>query len=273
MEISVFGPLKVRDGQRMIGPRDLGGVKPRQILELLLLARGHSVCTDMIATALWPEGGEPRNVPATLNTYVCVLRHSMFADQERARRVIVTGPGAYSLEPEEISLDLDRFDDLVLSAERAQRPQRLELLTEAVKLYSGPLLEHARYDEWVQEDRLVYEDRATRAHLDLSLDWLREGERALSLRHADIALSRDRYSEEGYRLIMLANHGLGRHDVVRRALERCRSVLERDLGVPCSPETLRMASEIAARTPERDILEAYYPALPARTPVAGRSAA
>lgn len=264
----MFGPLLVRDGERVLGPRDLGGVKPRQVLELLLLARGHLVCSDMIATALWPEGQEPRNVVATLNTYVCVLRHAMFEDQTRARRVIVTEPGAYRLSLEEVSVDLDRFDDLLLRAERAPRHERLELLTAAVGLARGPLLEHARYDEWVQEDRLLYEDRTTRAHLDLAVEWLAEGERSACLRHAELALGRDRYSEEAYRLVMLANHGLGRHDAVRRALGRCRAVLDGDLGVGCGPETERMAAAIDSRTPESDILEAFYPAPLSR----GRSA-
>jgi DNA-binding SARP family transcriptional activator len=221
----------------------------------------------MIATALWPEGEEPRNVVATLNTYVCVLRHSMFADQDRARRVIVTGPGSYRLALDEVSVDLDRFDDLLLRAERASRSQRLELLTAAVGLASGPVLEHARYDEWVQEDRLVYEDRTTRAHLDLALDYLAEGERATALRHAETALSRDRYSEEAYRLVMLANHGLGRHDAVRRAVGRCRAVLERELGVGCGPETERMAASIEDRAAESDILRAFYPAALRLSPV------
>lgn len=267
MEISMFGPLQVRDGDRVLGPRDLGGVKPRQVLELLLLARGHLVCTDVIAAALWPEGEEPRNVAATLNTYVCVLRHAMFVDQSQARRVIVTGPGAYRLALAEVRVDLDVFDDLLLRAERAPRRERLRLLTDAVALSSGPVLEHAHYDEWVQEDRLLYEDRTTRVHLDLALDWLAVGERTTCLRHAEIALSRDRCSEEAYRLVMLANHGLGRHDVVRRAFDRCRAVLDRELGVDCGPETERMAAAIDARAPEGAILEDFYRLVLGRTPV------
>lgn len=259
MEFSMFGPLQVRDGDRVLGPRDLGGVKPRQVLEMLLLARGHLVPTDVIATALWAEGEEPRNVVATLNTYVCVLRHSLFADQAQARRVIVTGPGSYRLALDEVSVDLDRFDELLLRAERAPRRERLELLTAAVGLAGGPVLEHARYDEWVQEDRLIYEDRVTRAHLDLALDGLAEGQRSMCLRHAEIALSRDRYSEEAYRLVMLANHGLGRHDAVRRTVSRCRAVLDRDLGVRCGPETEQLLAAIEARVAEDEILRAFYP--------------
>jgi SARP family transcriptional regulator, regulator of embCAB operon len=259
MEFSMFGPLQVRDGERVLGPRDLGGVKPRQVLEMLLLARGHLVSTDMIATALWAGRDEPRNVAATLNTYVSVLRHSLFVDQAKARRVIVTGPGSYRLALDEVSVDLDRFDELLLRAERAPRADRLELLTAAVGLASGPVLEHARYDEWVQEDRLLYEDRVTRAHLDLALDSLAEGERSRCLRHAELALSRDRYSEEAYRLVMLANHGLGRHDAVRRTVGRCRTVLDRDLGVRCGPETEQMLAAIEARAAEVEILRAFFP--------------
>ncbi|MFW5471485.1 AfsR/SARP family transcriptional regulator [Knoellia sp. CPCC 206435] len=265
----MFGPLQVRDGARVLGPRDLGGVKPRHVLELLLLARGHRVWTDMIATALWPERKEPRNVVATLNTYVCVLRHSMFDDQARARRVIVTEPGAYRLALDEIDLDLDRFDHLVLRAESAPRQERLELLSEAVTLSDGPLLEDARYDEWVQEDRLVYEDRAVRAHLDLALDWLVEGEGSTCLRHAEQALARDRYSEEAYRLVILSNHVLGRHDAVRRAMSRLSAVLDRDLGVGYDPETQRLVSAIRSRLPKSDIVSSFYPAALSRAETAG----
>ena len=136
-------------------------------------------------------------------------------------------------------------------------------------LSSGPLLEDARYDEWVQEDRLVYEDRTVRAHLDLALDWLVEGERSTCLRHADLALARDRYSEEAYRLVMLANHGLGRHDAARSALCRLKAILDRDLGVGCAPETERMASAISSRTPESDIVRAFYPTAVSRLAGAG----
>jgi DNA-binding SARP family transcriptional activator len=269
MEISMFGPLVVRDGERVLGPGDLGGVKPRQVLELLLLARGHLVCNDVLADALWPEGEEPRNVAATLNTYVCVLRHSMFLDRVQARRVIVTGSGAYRLALDEVSVDLDRFDDLVVRAERANRTDRLRLLTAAVALSSGAVLEHAPYDEWVQEERLVYTDRTTRAHLDLARDWLAEGELACGLRNAELALSLARYSEEAFRLIMLANHGLGHHDIVRRTYERCRATLGRDLGVDPGPETDEMARSIEARIPVAGILASFYPSATARIPVSG----
>ena len=229
MEISMFGPLQVREGDRVLGPRDLGGVKPRQVLELLLLARAHGVHRRDRDGAL-AGGGEPRNVVATLNTYVCVLRHSMFDDQAHARRVIVTGPGAYRLALEEVDLDLDRFDDLLLQAERAPRQERIRLLTAAVGLAGGPVLEHARYDEWVQEDVLLVADRTTHGHLDLASNWLVEGQRSPACGTRSWPWTRTatpRRHTAGRR------RRSGRHDAVRRTL---------DAAGPCSTATSASAS-------------------------------
>ena len=49
--IRLFGPLEIHDGERILGPRDLGGARPKQVLEILLTARGHRVPTDRLATA------------------------------------------------------------------------------------------------------------------------------------------------------------------------------------------------------------------------------
>jgi DNA-binding SARP family transcriptional activator len=254
MEITMFGTLEVRDGDSRLGPGDLGGVKPRQILELLLLARGHLVCTDMIADALWPEESQPRNVVATVNTYVCVLRHHMFRDQAQARRVLVTGSGAYRLALDEINVDREKFDDLLTRAERAPRPERVRLLAAAVALATGEILENSRYEEWVQETRQLYTDRTTRAHLTLARDLLLEGEPNCALRHAETASSLAHFSEEAFRLMLVANYALGHHDIVRRVYDQCRTVLRQELGVDPSRETQQTARAIEARLPISQIL-------------------
>ena len=46
--IRVLGPLLIHDHDRDLGPRDLGGVRPKQVLEILLAARGHSVPVDRL---------------------------------------------------------------------------------------------------------------------------------------------------------------------------------------------------------------------------------
>ncbi len=115
----------------------------------------------------------------------------------------------------------------MVRAERATRPDRLRLLAGGGGAVLRGCPRACRYDEWVQEERLVYNDRTTRAHLDLARDWLTEGELAPGLRHAERALSLAPYSEEAFRLIMLANYGLRHRDLVRRTYDRCRATLGR----------------------------------------------
>jgi hypothetical protein len=53
--IRLFGALEIEDGPRTLGARDLGGARPKQVLEILLAARGHRVSTDRLADLLWGD--------------------------------------------------------------------------------------------------------------------------------------------------------------------------------------------------------------------------
>ena len=93
--IRLFGPLSVEDGERKLGPRDLGGTRPKQVLEILLTARGHRVPTDRLIELLW--GREPPADPTgSLQTFVSVLRRHLTPERERARELVVTEPGRFA---------------------------------------------------------------------------------------------------------------------------------------------------------------------------------
>src|SRR5215471_20334118 len=109
--IRLFGPLSIDDGERTLGPSDLGGVRPKQVLEIMLTARGHLVPIDRLAELVW--GSErPQNVPGSLQTFVSTLRRHLTPDRERARALVVTENEAYRFATELVALDLDRFDEL-----------------------------------------------------------------------------------------------------------------------------------------------------------------
>src|SRR4029077_4654513 len=71
--IRLFGPLSVEDGPRLLGPRDLGGSRPKHVLEILLAGRGRRGPPDPLADLL---GGDepPKNAAGSLQTFVSVLR-------------------------------------------------------------------------------------------------------------------------------------------------------------------------------------------------------
>src|SRR4051794_29501900 len=83
MYVKLFGSPTVVTDHGSVSVTDLGGVKPRQILEILALSAGSPVPKDRLAELLW-DGQPPKSYVATLEGYVCVLRRRL--GQGRGRR-------------------------------------------------------------------------------------------------------------------------------------------------------------------------------------------
>src|SRR5262249_7910212 len=109
IEIRMFGSLAVRVDGRDLGPRDFAGIKPKQVLEILLVHRGRRVPKDRLAELLWAND-LPKNLSGALATYVSVLRRSLSPGGSDAREFVVTEPEAYRAAVETATIDLDRFD-------------------------------------------------------------------------------------------------------------------------------------------------------------------
>src|SRR5207237_3295817 len=129
LEFSVFGEIHVQDGDRHLGPRDLGGIKSKQILEILLLNRGHAVSKDSLADFLWGDS-LPADYFGALESHVSVLRSRLQPGTRVRQSVIRTEPGGYRFVPDGATVDLNGFDALVAEAGRARPPKSRELRTD-----------------------------------------------------------------------------------------------------------------------------------------------
>lgn len=253
MHISLFGPLRVRTEESVLGPHDFGGVKPKELLALLLLARGHPVTKETLADHLWP-GQTPKNIAGTLETYISVLRKKLFTDRTTARQVLATTAGAYRFATDQVTLDIDLFDDLVARAEMAGNDQ-LRLRRQAVDLVQGQLLEDFGHAPWAHAERELYCDRVTRVHVLVSEEMLATSGFTGAITHAEAALKVRPYAEEAYRVLMLANHALGHIESARQAFERCRSIVGDELGHDPTSETADLAGAIDAGVPAPELID------------------
>jgi SARP family transcriptional regulator, regulator of embCAB operon len=148
--VRMFGPLELDVAGRRLGVRDFGGLKPKRLLELLLIECGRPVPKDRLADQLWGEH-LPQRVAATIETYVSVLRRHL------PPRLIVTEHGGYRLPTELVSLDTDRFDALLRRAAGAgDLVARRAALETAVALGEPELLSDEPYARWVQAPREHY---------------------------------------------------------------------------------------------------------------------
>lgn len=262
MEIRMFGMLSVECGGVHHQGRQIGPAKARGLLELLLLARGRPVSKDALASALWPgPASPPVDAFRTLEHYVWALRNRLCSDRDRARAVLVTGANSYRLNMDHVDLDLDRFDLLLLAAEQACPSERRGLLGQALALAGGDLLEDSPYAAWAEEDRFRYRARVARCHLWLAGDLLADGELHAVLRHSEAALRFAPYSEQAFRMQMVANQALGYGDMARATFRRCVTVLGDDLNLDPTSDTVAVAAAVDAGAPIGELIAMLSPVL------------
>jgi DNA-binding SARP family transcriptional activator len=241
--VQLFGALTIAHGEQRVGPRDFSGVKPRQVLEILLAARGRRVPTDRLGELLWPKD-LPRNVTASLATYVSVLRRTLEAVGTCGRDLIVTETETYRFAVDKADLDLDRFDRLVTQAGDAPTAERRRLLEQALALAQGDVLEDEPYAEWAEDIRTTYRARVLAAHLDAADAALAERDHDAALRHGEAAIAIDGFGERAHRLAMLALYALGRQHEALDVYLRLRGHLAGGLGLEPMPETKALHASV-----------------------------
>src|SRR3984885_3799913 len=251
--IRLFGSLAIEDGARTLGPGDLGGGRPKQVLEILLAARGHRVGTDRRADLLWPVQ-RPRNTAGSLQTFVSTLRRHLTHDRARSRELIVTEAEAYRFATDSVDFDLDRFDGLVERS--AGEPTRVarRTLEHALALVRGDLLEDEPYASWAQDLRGTYQGRVLGAHLDAADAALAELDYAGALAHSDAAAALDRFSERAQRTAMLAPYVLGRQHEALQAYRRFCALIDCELGLEPAAQTRALHSAILRQDDVRALL-------------------
>jgi SARP family transcriptional regulator, regulator of embCAB operon len=233
ISVDVLGGLEVRTGNITLGPRQLGGTKPRHVLLALLLNRGAPVPKERLISLLWGDT-RPAGATATLETYVCVLRKKLQPNQSARSSLIRTAAGCYAIDMGRVDLDLARYEDLMAAALRldVSPVAALAMLREAMALASANLLPEEADTEWLGETRRIHAQRvqenlvaaaakvAPVAPADAAL-WSRQ------------ALDSDPLDESAWYTYLLSKLSSGQHADGLRAFDRCRRLFASELG--CAP--------------------------------------
>jgi DNA-binding SARP family transcriptional activator len=272
--VRLFGPLAVDDGLRMLGAGDLGGVRPKQVLEILLSARGHRVSTDRLAQLLWGDA-RPDNWAGSIQSFIFVLRRRLTSDGKRARELVITEAGAYRFATDLVDLDLDRFDELLERSSREPTHRSRVSLEHALSLVQGEVLEDEPYAAWAQELRWTYHGRVLGARLDAADAALTEFDYAGALAHIEVAVALDQFSERAQRIAMVALYALGRQHEALAAYRAFRTRLDQELGLEPTSETRALEAAILRQEDVRTLLprpihRAHTDARPASLRLLGR---
>jgi DNA-binding SARP family transcriptional activator/predicted ATPase len=243
VEFRVLGPLEVRaDG----APVQLGGVKQRTLLALLVLNAGRVVSRDQIVDALWGER-PPESAVKGIQVYVWQLRKLL------PKGTLVTRPTGYSLVVEPDDVDVLRFERLVAEARDAAPDAAERLLREALGLWRGPALAQFGYEEFARSESARLTDLRLAA-----LEQRLEADLALG-RHVEVvpeleALVREHPLRESLRgLLMLALYRSGRQADALANYHDARATLVEELGLDPGQALQRLEQAILRQDPALDL--------------------
>jgi DNA-binding SARP family transcriptional activator len=243
IDLRMFGPVQVRDGDRIVDSADFRGVKPRQVLHLLGLNHGHPVSKHRLAELLW-EGRPPNSWGSTLEGYVSLLRQALQPGLGARGSVVLTRNGGYLLDPTRVTIDVARFDTLTESAGTQPATRAMPVLQEALELVRGDLLAHERPTQWATEARSRYRKRLRRAGVQAARLALAANDPDATVGYAQRACEAEPLAEDAWQLLIEGHWRAGRRTDALRGVAELRGRLDAELGISPSRAVERLQLDI-----------------------------
>ena len=233
ISVDLLGGLCVRAGGTTMGPRELGGAKPRHLLVALLLNRGTPVSKDRLMALLW-GGSPPSCATATLEGYVCVLRKRLQPLQTARGSLITTMAGCYAIDMSRVDLDLVRYERLVAAAlePATSAADALPMLQEAMALAESPLLPEEVESPWLDDARRIHKE-SVRQDLIAAAEKVSGFSSVSSERWARLALESDPLDESAWHALLTGMEASGHHARGLQTYDQCRRLFSAELG--CAP--------------------------------------
>lgn len=204
-----------------------------ELVKILSLTRRHRLPGEQVIDLLWPDL-PPAAGAANLRKAAYLARGVLGAAD-----AVVIGDGAVALFPnDDLEVDAEEFEraaDVAAAPAAAARDGDDAVWRRAVARYAGDLLPDDRYAPWAEEPR----ERLRLKYL-AALRHLRQWEKLVEEEPLD---------EEAQRGLVRMWLDRGNRHAALRAFARLRDVLDRELGVRPSPESMALWKEIQAARP------------------------
>ena len=194
-----------------------GSRKARDLLKLLVAARGRPLARDELLETLWPEEDPARSRPR-LSVLLSTLRRVLDPGRTGAGDALVRGDArAVSLDLDAVDVDLERFQRhagaALQSGDRAQ-------LEAAERLYRGDAFEEDRYEEWAADLRDELRDLHVAVLRRLARADVAAADHDAAVRRLVRILEADAYDERAHLELIGALVAGRRHGEARRRYGR-----------------------------------------------------
>ncbi|TVR21746.1 MAG: helix-turn-helix domain-containing protein [Ilumatobacter sp.] len=237
--VRVLGPVELRVDDEVA---TVDGLKRRQVLAVLVAARGHPVPEARLCEALW-EHQPPETATATLQSHVSRLRRAV-------RPIEITSTAAgYTIELAHVELDAARFEGLFADARSLTGPPAADHLHEALRLWRGRAFGDLAELVGVRGEALRLEELRLVATEEWFEARLAAGECSEVIGELDALLVDHPLRERFSRQVMVALYRDGRQGEALARAERLRRLLRDDFGLDPSPGLQDLETRILADDP------------------------
>ncbi|MEV6596134.1 BTAD domain-containing putative transcriptional regulator [Actinoplanes sp. NPDC051346] len=246
MRVCVLGQLTATDGDGVVLPAGELPRRARQVLGVLAARHDRIQSKDALADAVW--GAKlPGNHVAALEHYVSVIRRRLQPAGNASSWFIVTRSGGYLFDTSRAELDLAELRAGIrgLDALAPDGSERLVAHAGILTLARQLPFPEDPYADWAEAARAEVQFAAVNSLLELARAAL-PSDPARSLRLALDAIELSPYLESGYEAAMAAAVAMDRPDEALRIFDRCRRVLDEELGVAPSGGLVRLQREVMA---------------------------
>jgi DNA-binding SARP family transcriptional activator len=245
LSFGILGELEAHDGGRRF---ELGPVKQRIVLALLLCRANQVVPVAVLRDALWPDD-PPRTAHKNLQGYVSTLRRVIGRDTGAGGRLRRHPPG-YVIEIGSDQLDALAFQALARSGAAACRDgdtvAAANLLGRAVRMWRGPVLPDLASVPAVAAEAHRLRERYLTTYEDWAEARLALGQHAELVDALDELTRQHPFRERLRHAQMLALYRCGRQVEALAQYDGVRQMLARELGLPPSPVLTRLYESMLA---------------------------
>ena len=243
LKVHTLGAFTAWRGSIEIPKNGWQRAKSRQLFQIFLTFRGNPLEREQIFEYLWP-GASPevsdRNFKVALSSLYRALEPNRTAGSESA--YIARYDSRYHLRPEaDLWLDVDEFLELAEGGKNLLQEdpcQAIRDLEQALTLYQGEYLPDTRYETWAASRREQLSVAYLQAADHLCELYLQNQSPEQAIQLCQRIINEDNCWERAYRHLMTAYDQLGDHGQVARTYQRCVEVLQKELEISPSPETM-----------------------------------
>ncbi|MFL1377808.1 AfsR/SARP family transcriptional regulator [Nocardiopsis protaetiae] len=244
-DLRVLGPVEVvaADGW----PIALGGRRQRELLCLLLTARGRVTGVERLVDELWPDDPPPR-AKGAVRTFVSDLRRALETDRKRPRVLVTEGAG-YALRVPYANADLRRVERWIGESRDAPPDTAARLLGDALAQWRGAPFEEFSDAEWARPEQARLAELRVRTIERLAHARLDTGRTDEAVSALDALVTDHPWREEAWRLLALGLYRAGRRRDALAALSRARARLVDELGLDPDPRLTELETAILRGDP------------------------